>query len=146
MRSTQLGDDLYFAYGSNLNPGQMSVRCPGAQAMTIARLDDWQVRIGVRGVATIVEAPNCQTWGVLWVVGPSDVRSLDEAEGVAQNRYRPQQLTVQGPGGAFTARTYIEDFIGDGDPRPGYLQLILDGARHFDLPAPYCSLLAALGS
>jgi hypothetical protein len=141
-----LADDLYFAYGSNMNPGQMSVRCPSAQATAIARLDDWQVRIGVRGVATIVEVPNCQTWGVLWAVGPSDVRSLDVAEGVAQNRYRPEHLTVGGPEGAHTARVYIEDFIGDGDPRPGYLELILNGARHFNLPGPYCSLLAALGS
>jgi hypothetical protein len=129
-----------------MNPEQMSVRCPGAQATTIARLDDWQVRIGVRGVATIVEAPNRQTWGVLWTVSPSDVRSLDLAEGVALHRYRPEHLTVHDPGGARTARTYIEDFLGDGDPRPGYLQLILDGARHFNLPGPYCSLLAALGN
>lgn len=119
---------------------------PCALAMGIGRPDGWQVRIGVRGVATIVEVPGHQTWGVLWAVSPPDVRSLDRAEGVALNIYRPEQLTVHGPNGACTARTYIEDFAGDGAPRPGYLQLILDGARHFNLPASYCSMLAALGS
>ena len=139
-------EDLYFAYGSNMEPERMQSRCPGAKAEGTALLTDWEVRIGLRGVATIVESPDAETWGVLWAVTPSDVRSLDQVEGVARGLYSPASVDVRGPEDVCTARIYIEKFKGDGRPRPGYLQIVLDGARHFDLPTSYRARLAGLGN
>jgi gamma-glutamylcyclotransferase (GGCT)/AIG2-like uncharacterized protein YtfP len=136
---------LYFAYGSNMDPGQMEIRCPDARALGQARLVDWEVRIGGRGFATVVNALGSETWGVLWVVSPSDVRSLDHYEGVADGHYRREFLTIEGPEGAHGALIYIQEFDGDGVPRHGYLERILDGARAFDLPLDYCAKLARLG-
>ena len=42
---------LYFAYGSNLNKQQMSIRCPKAKALGAAYIVGW--RLVFRGVADI---------------------------------------------------------------------------------------------
>jgi hypothetical protein len=136
---------LYFAYGSNMDPEQMDARCPDARALGQAFLADWEMHIGIRGVATVVESPGSLTWGVLWELSPSDEQSLDHYEGVAAGRYRREILTVQSPESAHAALIYIEEFVGDGDPLPIYLQRILNGARAFDLPEDYCAKLARLG-
>jgi hypothetical protein len=60
-----MSEDLYFAYGSNMEPERMQSRCPNAKAKGTALLADWEVRIGLRGVATIVESPGAEIWGVL---------------------------------------------------------------------------------
>jgi len=137
--------ELYFVYGSNMDPAQMESRCPGARALGRAHLAEWEVRIYERGFATVINAPGSVTWGVLWDVSPSDVRSLDRYEGVADGLYRREILTVQGPEHAHTALIYIAEFEGDGVPRDGYLERILDGARAFDLPDDYRAKLARLG-
>jgi hypothetical protein len=136
---------LYFAYGSNMDPKQMATRCPDARAIGQVSLADWEVRIGTRGVATVVDVPGSQTWGVLWALSPSDERSLDHHEGVAAGRYRREILTVHGVETAHAALIYIEEFVDDGAPLPGYLERILEGARAFGLPEEYCVRLARLG-
>jgi gamma-glutamylcyclotransferase (GGCT)/AIG2-like uncharacterized protein YtfP len=123
----------------------MDGRCRDARALGQAFLADWEVRIGARGFATVIDAPGSVTWGVLWSVSPSDVQSLDRYEGVADGHYRRDIVTVQSPEGAHSALIYIEEFVGDGVPRHGYLERILDGARAFDLPEEYCVRLARLG-
>ena len=136
--------ELYFAYGSNMDPVQMEQRCPDARPLGRASLADWEVRIGIRGFATVVDAPGSLTWGALWEVSPSDLATLDVYEGVVHGFYRRETLTAQGPESAHAALIYIEEFEGDGIPRDGYLERILDGARAFDLPEDYRAKLARL--
>lgn len=135
---------LYFAYGSNMHPEQMQERCPDARPVGIASLEGWEVRIGHRRVATIVSAQGSDVWGVLWTISPQEVATLDRCEGVHRDLYRPESVVVHTDDGDCTARTYIEDFVEDGPPRPGYLDRILDGARHFNLPEAYQLRLATL--
>ena len=135
---------LYFAYGSNMDPVQMGERCPDARAVGRASLADWEVHIGIRGFATVVDTAGSLTWGVLWEVSPADLASLDVYEGVAHGHYRRETLTAQGPESAHAALIYIEEFEGDGEPRHGYLERILDGARAFGLPDDYRAKLARL--
>ena len=136
---------LYFAYGSNMHAQQMRGRCADATPVEKAVLLGWQVRIGVEGVATIVEAPSEQSWGVLWSVSDADILALDRYEGVASGYYRRVVLTVEGPDGLVQAFVYIQEWTGDGPGRPGYLDTILLGARHFDLPESHVDHLASLG-
>jgi len=143
--SPRMADGLYFAYGSNMDPVQMASRCPDARPIGQAQLTGWEVHIYGRGFATVVPAPESVTWGVLWDVSPSDVRSLDRYEGVAEGLYRRELLTVEGAESAAVALIYIAAFDGDGVPGQAYLERILHGARAFDLPADYCAKLARLG-
>ncbi|KAI1413174.1 hypothetical protein F5Y13DRAFT_161727 [Hypoxylon sp. FL1857] len=46
---------LYFAYGSNLSPTQMQVRCPSSPPVGLAYLPGWTWLINERGYANIVQ-------------------------------------------------------------------------------------------
>lgn len=133
---------LYFAYGSNLDPTQMERRCPGAVARGVAVLNGWGFRIGERGVATIVARPDESTWGGLWAVTDAHLDALDRAEGVAIGLYRRAIVDLTTEEGPVEAIAYIEDFTSSGAARPGYLELICRGAEWFGLPATYRASLS----
>ncbi len=78
---------LYFAYGSNLDPGQMRARCPRAVAEASAVLRGYRLvfagyssRWG-GAVATLVRAPDTYVDGLLYRLSGRDVRALDQFEG-----------------------------------------------------------------
>jgi gamma-glutamylcyclotransferase (GGCT)/AIG2-like uncharacterized protein YtfP len=131
----------YFAYGSNLDPDQMAERCPGAVALGPARLDGWQLRIGHRGVATIVPEPGWTVWGGLWRVTGPHLATLDRHEGVALGRYRRETTTVRRDDEPVDAVVYVEPFSADAAPRVGYLERIERGGRWFGLPADHTAHL-----
>ena len=89
---------IYFAYGSNMCPQQMAVRCPGGQAFGQAELRDWQFLINTRTYATIVTKPGAVTYGVLWSLTPGHIAALDDYEAVAEGMYNKTSLIVQGNG------------------------------------------------
>lgn len=70
---------LYLAYGSNLNKGQMSMRCPGAEPVGRAVLHGW--RLEFRRVLTIVPDENATVEGGLWRITAEDEEALDRYEG-----------------------------------------------------------------
>ena len=130
----------YFAYGSNLCVTQMARRCPGAVEPTPAHLDGHSWLINQRGVATIEPLGTAQVHGVLWQVTDHDLAALDSAEGVPV-RYRRDRLTVHTADGPEPAWVYIDHRVEPGPPRPGYLERILAGAVHHELPDPWVEFL-----
>jgi gamma-glutamylcyclotransferase (GGCT)/AIG2-like uncharacterized protein YtfP len=70
---------LYFAYGSNMNAEQMAYRCPKAQSLGGATLDDW--KLAERVYADITPAVGLYTDGVLWACTPECMTALDQYEG-----------------------------------------------------------------
>lgn len=137
--------DLYFAYGSNLNPTQMGSRCPGATAFGIGVMADWDFRIGHRGVATITPRLGGHVWGGLWKVTPDHLEALDEFEGVGSGLYEREIVEVRVEDKYVEAVAYIEPFAFDGEPRIGYLDRILTGAQWFELPGSYINTLKEVG-
>ncbi|EFQ25020.1 AIG2-like family protein [Colletotrichum graminicola] len=86
---------LYFAYGSNLSPTQMSLRCPSSVPVGLAHLAGHTFIINSRGYANVVrtapedDAPAPPTdpagpgvYGVLYTLPPADEATLDVCEGV----------------------------------------------------------------
>lgn len=135
----------YFAYGSNLDPVQMQARCPSATPLGTARLAGWGFRISQRGYATIEAAPSEVTWGALWRIADDEITDLDYAEGVHVDLYVRAELDVITNDGAVTALVYIDRYDGPGEPRVGYLERVLDGAHHFDLPLDHQDHIASFG-
>ncbi|WP_317160791.1 poly-gamma-glutamate hydrolase family protein [[Mycobacterium] appelbergii] len=131
---------LYFAYGSNLCVTQMAARCPGAVDPQPARLDGHDWLINERGVATVEPFDGSQVHGVLWQLTDRDLAALDSAEGVPV-RYRRDRLTVHTAGGPATAWVYIDHRVNPGPPRAGYLERIIAGAVHHDLPQRWIEFL-----
>src|SRR5699024_12226219 len=85
--------ELYFAYGSNLNLGQMAVRCPMAQLVCRAVLEGYELAFRC-GVLTILPKEGGRIDGILWKVNDRDERALDRYEGYP-HLYTKESLTVQ---------------------------------------------------
>jgi len=140
----------YFAYGSNMNPTQMRERCPAAFALGVVILRGWDIAINERGVATILPADNSDQSvameGVLWSVTDSCLETLDGYEGVRSGLYRREEVRVVTADQGVEAVAYIASSSGHGDPRPGYLETVLEGADNFKVSPAYRIRLERLSS
>jgi gamma-glutamylcyclotransferase (GGCT)/AIG2-like uncharacterized protein YtfP len=137
--------NLYFAYGSNMNPNQMAARCPAATPAGVAILKGWDVAINSRGVATIVpDEAGRVVEGVLWWVSESCLQSLDRYEGVASGHYVRETFHVRREHDVVLAIVYVASSSDLGEPRSEYLEGILYGASHFGLSKTYRDRLEEL--
>lgn len=120
-------------------PAQMQERCSGSAPVEVARLADHRFVINQRGVATVVPARGSAVLGVLWTVTSDHIRSLDGFEGVAKGNYVREVVQVypEDAGAVVDAWVYIACHSQPGRPRDGYLERVIDGARHFDVDASY---------
>ncbi len=135
---------LYFAYGSNMHREQMSQRCPGAQALGLAKLRNWRFIITSDGVASILHQPGKIVHGVLWELTLAHVRVLDRYEGVARGWYEKVHLPVQRQGGGARALIYVGTNKKEGRPIPQYhSDIVLPAARDWSLPLNYLTELEA---
>ena len=130
----------YFAYGSNLSATQMAGRCPGATDPRPAVLADHDWLINQRGVATVEPFTGSEVHGVVWTLTSADLAALDRAEGVP-TRYRREALTVHTAEGPSQAWVYIDHRVQIGEPRAGYLELIIDAASEQGLPHGWIDFL-----
>ena len=128
---------LYFAYGSNLDPDQMARRCPNSIAVGPASLADHAFRIGARGYATVIPSPGDTVWGGLWEVSDSDLARLDTYEGVAAGMYRRETALVEADGRTIATLIYRENADDVGSPTDWYIERVVAGARWFELPDSY---------
>lgn len=129
---------LYFAYGSNLNKHQMTVRCPDAKAFSLFHMEDW--KLVFRGVADIVESQGDKVSGGLWVVSDRDEYALDRYEGYrpdGSGMYRKESILIEPfkiKGETFTEiMFYVMNSEGIYPPSQGYLDSIKQGFKDFGL-------------
>ena len=137
----------YFAYGSNLNWPQMQRRCPSSTFICAARLSDYQFgitrhsRLRDCGTANIFPARGQEVWGAVYDVTDADLIVMDGFE----DGYRREILPVHPHGdgaNAINTLAYIAE-VEANVPLPSveYKRLILDGARHWQLPQSYLAML-----
>jgi gamma-glutamylcyclotransferase len=140
----------YFAYGSNMNWQQMQRRCPSSRFICVGRLTDYQFgitrhsRLRGCGTANIFPAAGKEVWGIVYDVCDKDLVILDGFE----DGYRREILSVhpcdngRQPLAALVYIAAIEENV----PRPNaeYRRLIIEGAKHWQLPPLYLALLEAI--
>lgn len=149
---------LYFAYGSNMDLGQMKTRCPSVSFVGVARLADHRLAFTRRsvkrncGVADAVREHGHSVWGAVFRLSEVDVRSLDTSEGYQpgrpKNSYWRRECPVFLDGDEdrpLTAQTYFAD-PQSAPPLPSqaYKDAILSGARRWNLPADYIAELEGI--
>ena len=122
---------LYFAYGSNMNPARMARRCPGAVTVGVGVLRNY--RLTERLYADIDFLEGGEVHGVLYLITPRHLRSLDSHEGYPKV-YRRMWLDVEFDGVVYQAVTYEmtaeTKAARDGMPYPEeYRALCSTGAR-----------------
>ena len=127
-------EQLYIAYGSNLNRIQMSIRCPTAKVVGPAVLRGW--RLMFRGsdgnaVATIERYSGHTVPVLVWRLQQKDELALDRYEGWPY-LYRKQILRITQNGRRFYAMVYImnEDNHPYGTPSDYYLGMIQRGYEY----------------
>ncbi|ODR10743.1 hypothetical protein BHQ15_04380 [Mycolicibacillus koreensis] len=123
----------------------MARRCPDACDPCPALLADHDWLINQRGVATVAPRPGRAVHGVVWQLTDSDLAALDRAESVPAH-YRRERLPVHTAAGIVEAWVYLDHRVHPGPPRPGYLERILDGARHHRLPPEWVRFLRGWGA
>jgi hypothetical protein len=136
---------LYFAFGSNLNLGQMKARCPNAVAVERAVLRGHKLafrsRNGGGGVATIVRAAGWNVRGAVFRITHRDLLALDVYEGWPLHYSRAVAEVVGESSGPVRALLYVLNPPSvDAAPSPGYRDAIVEGYGDWGIRVP--SILA----
>ena len=147
---------LYFAYGSNLDWGQMKARCPSARFVCVAKLPGYKLaftRLSERrqcGTADVIKTAGSAVWGVVYQLDECDFGPLDEYEGCvlgrptnAYDRIEVQVLQEGDDSRPTTAWVYVVNAKSERPhiPNAEYMRLMTEGARYWGLPQPYIALL-----
>ena len=133
---------LHFAYGSNMSRALMGARCPRAEAIGTATLSGWRFVINPEGFGSIAPHPGERVYGVLWRLSARDLAAINAYENVDSGLYVRRQLSVRCGAMQATALVYIARRRGEGLPRPGYIPLVVEAAREWQLPEAYIHALA----
>jgi gamma-glutamylcyclotransferase (GGCT)/AIG2-like uncharacterized protein YtfP len=146
---------FYFAYGSNLDCGQMRERCPSARFVAVAKLGGHSLAFTRKsrdrncGVADVVPAQDQCAWGAVYEIHDRDIARLDVSEGYLTGRTKnassreERHVEVDGdPKRPLLAWIYFATRE-EKPPLPNaeYKRLIVDGARFWHLPDDYISEL-----
>ena len=151
---------LYFAYGSNMHARQMKERCPSAEFVCRAKLPSHRLaftRMSVRrgcGVAGILRDETNDVWGVVYELRESELKSLDKDEEFRpgrpddQNDYTRENCYVWHEGDA-KRPLIVAIYRGHPQPNPPlpdchYKNLIVEGAKQWQLPADYIQELESI--
>ena len=132
---------LHFAYGANMDRAVMHKYAPGAEPLGVAALPHHRFVITADGYASVVPARAATVHGVLWRLTPRDRVMLDVWESVACGHYRAAMLSVRRGGMRRPAVVYMARPRPIGRARPGYMELVIDAARAWNLPPDYVAML-----
>ncbi len=135
---------LYLAYGSNMSREPMRRRCLDAVMLGPAVLRRHRFVIMANGYASVVPRAAGDVQGVLWRISPRDLAALDAYENIAGGLYSRSLLPVTQGGRTIQALIYVGAEKREGEPRKGYMELVVHAARENGLPKDYIEALARL--
>lgn len=128
LKSEQLTDNYYIAYGSNINLAQMQNRCPNSKVIGVGELKGWELKFN--SCATIKPNENKSTPVLVWQIHTQDWRRLDVYEGYP-SYYRKEILDVTLGNKTHSALVYIMN-CGDNaysPPARTYYEGIIEGYK-----------------
>lgn len=138
---------LYAAYGTNLDPGRMSERCPHSPLRSTGWLRGWRLTFGGEehgwdgALATIVEDPIEQVFVAIYDVTPEDEAELDQWDSADTGLYRKTRVRVSTMSGEVLVWAYVLDAYEGGLPSAIYLGVLADAAEAADAPTDYVAAL-----
>ena len=141
---------LYAAYGSNMDPEQMLLRCPHSPRQGTGWLEGWRLTFGGEDIgwdgalATVVEAPGSRVFVVLYEMFETDEKELDNWDGVTLGYYRKAKVRVQTLDGDVLAWLYVLNSYEGGLPSARAVGILADAAEQAGAPEDYVAALRAL--
>ncbi|MCF6327245.1 MAG: gamma-glutamylcyclotransferase [Devosiaceae bacterium] len=140
------GTSWYFSYGSNMNSKQMKQRIASATFVGIGVLDNHKLSFNRKGsyrpggVASVEDCVE-KVWGVVWEMPSSELAKLTKIEDPTAYS-REQKSIIMKNGETLSCNVYVAqkqvDFIA---PEKEYMNLIISGAKEFELPPTYIAFL-----
>ena len=141
--------DVYFAYGSNMDPAQMTFRELDWERAEGGVLEGYRLAFDfdargrwLGGAADIVLDGGSAVEGILYVLA-GDISSMDDWEG----GYRRLRVAVRPVPGGEEVMAWTYEVVDKGasmNPSEVYVDQMLAGARRFGLSAGYVSVLEDL--
>lgn len=132
----------YFAYTASIAPDRLTDVAPGAEFAYIAHLPEWRLVFPYQNGQWDGALPSAQpepgntVWGAVFEVTKADLSSLDNVE-TAEGRAMTEVEIMDRHGRRHDVVTHLAQENGGTKARPSvdYLHLMLQGGRHWQLPA-----------
>ncbi|MDX1469038.1 MAG: gamma-glutamylcyclotransferase family protein [Acidimicrobiia bacterium] len=132
---------LYFAYTSLMKPDLMVAVAPGAEFRFTAHYPETKLEFAANGsseaVPTLTRDPGHTVWGAVFEIPESEVGALIDAENAEGRVEGFDQKAVDREGNKHDCLTFVASSQPSRDlrPNPEYLDAMISGARHWQLPA-----------
>jgi hypothetical protein len=133
-----------------MNWPQMQRRCSSARFVCTARLPGYRFAIARHsrlrdcGTANVVPEAGSAVLGIIYEVSESDMLIMDSFED-GYSRHQILVYSIEGNPFELEVIVYIApQEVGVPLPTAEYKRLMLEGARHWRLPAAYCFMLDQL--
>ncbi len=133
---------LYFAYTARIAPERMAAISPDASFEFVAHLPEWGIVYPIAGngwaggIPTAAPTEGSTVWGVVYTVPETDASTLDAAE-QGEGRIQGSVEAIDRTGRRHTVVTHLVagDVVDRFAPSQDYVRTMLDGSRHWGLPA-----------
>ena len=141
--------EMYAAYGSNMDPAQMALRCPHSPQRGTGWLEGWRLTFGGADIgwegamATVAEHEGTRVFVVLYEVTEQDARALDSWDGATLGYYSKIKVRVETLDGDVLTWLYVLNAYEGGLPSARYLGILADAAEKAGAPADYVADLRA---
>jgi gamma-glutamylcyclotransferase (GGCT)/AIG2-like uncharacterized protein YtfP len=140
---------LYAAYGGNMDPAQMAIRCPHSPQRGTGWLEGWRLTFGGEemgwegALTTLVEDEAGQVFVALYEMAEIDERTLDQWDGATLGYYEKIKVRVRTEEGGVLAWLYVLTGYEGGLPSARHLGIIADAAEKAGAPVDYVTSLRA---
>ena len=132
---------LYFVYSARLAPNDLRAVAPSAVFEFVAHLAEAALSFSVEGngwnggLPTIMSAPGSTVWGAVFSVPDVEADALDRVE-ATEARHREETDVIDRSGRRHRVAVHrAADPTGpELAPAPAYLDRMLSGSRHWELP------------
>lgn len=137
---------LYFAYDANIEPHRLADIAPGASFQFIAHLPEWKMEFtilnGAGGLPNVRPLPGNTVWGAIFSVDEADLAALDTHE-ADEGRIPAKIQAMDREGRRHNVVTHVANGTNGNqlDPERPYLELMVAGGRHWNLPMGWVASL-----
>lgn len=132
---------LYFAYGSLLDPERIKQAAPGSRFLFTAHYPETKLEFVASdengAIPTLIKESGHTVWGGVFDIPEDSVDSLTRAEAIEGRTPGFDLKAVDREGNKHDCLTFVAsgEVNGDRRPSPEYLRAMVEGARHWNLPA-----------
>lgn len=132
----------YFAYTASIAPDRLTGIAPGARFAFIAHLPEWRLVFPYKNGEWNGALPSAQpepgntVWGAVFELTKAELNAVDGVE-TAEGRSLSKVEIMDRSGRRHTVVTHLATGNGGTKAKPSaeYLRLMLQGGRHWQLPA-----------